>query len=351
MRLRSTRFRCVATVNGKVDADLERRDAGPGRARRCHGELHRSALSRPEFPSQSIPLNGVIHAIYNGTTQSIALNNSYIRTPETTLNLNGELSNHSALKVNLQANNLAELESIANVFQPAKPGQPAPPPLGLSGKLSFNGTVSRSLSAPELQGRLNGTNVQIHGASFKLLQADVDASPSHVALTHGLIQPVPQGQLNFDLQASLKDWSLTPQSPVQAQVNARNVAIAPFVRAADVTTPISGTLNANINVHGSQENPIGHGTVTLTNANINGQTIQAVNLDFQGTGDVVNSNLLVRTAAGNASWKAYLLSEDPRLRGRAASHRYSTREIAGCQRARHGHRRHAQPYCQRKRHA
>jgi len=254
-------------------------------------------------PAQSIPLNGVIHAIYNGASQSIALNNSYIRTPETTLNLNGNLSNHSALKVDLRANNLAELESIAHVFQPAKPGQPAPPPLGLSGKLSFNGTVSRSISAPELQGRLNGTNVQIHGASFKLLQADVDASPSHVALTHGLIQPVPQGQLNFDLQASLKDWSLTPQSPVQAQVNARNVAIAPLVRAADVTTPISGTLNANINVHGSQENPIGHGTATLTNANINGQTIQAVNLDFQGTGDVVNSNLLVRTAAGNATGK------------------------------------------------
>ena len=252
---------------------------------------------------QSIPLNGAIHAIYNGTSKTIALNNSSIRTPQTTLNLNGTLSNHSALKVNLQANDLAELESMANVFQTRKPGQPAPTPLGLSGKLSFNGTVGRSLSAPELQGRLNGTNVQVHGASFKLLQADVDASPSNVTITHGLIEPSPQGQLNFDLQASLKDWSLTPQSPLQARVNARNLAVAPLARAADISTPVSGTLNANLDVHGSEQNPIGHGNVVLSNANVGGQPIQSFNVDFQGTGDVVNSNLLLRTAAGNASGK------------------------------------------------
>ncbi len=252
---------------------------------------------------QSIPLNGVIHAIYNGTSKTIALNKSYIRTPQTTLDLDGNLSNHSALKVNLQANNLAELESIANVFQTPKPGQPAPTPLGLSGKLSFNGTVSRSLSAPELQGRLNGTNVKVHGASFKLLQADVDASPSNVTITHGFIEPSLQGQLNFDLQASLKDWSLTPQSPLQARVNARNVAIAPLVHAANVAVPISGTLNANIDVHGSEANPIGHGNVVLSNANVDGQPIQSLNVDFQGNGDAVNSNLLLRTAAGNASGK------------------------------------------------
>ncbi len=253
--------------------------------------------------SQTVPLNAAIHAIYDDHNQSIALSNSYVRTPQTTLNLNGTVSNHSALKVNLQANDLAELENIAEVFQTSKPGQPAPTPLGLGGKLSFNGTVSRSISAPDIQGRLNGTNVRVHGASFKLVQADVDASPSNVAISHGLIEPVPQGQLNLDLQASLKDWSLTPQSQLQAHVNAHNLAVAPLARAADVTTPISGTLNANVDVHGSEDNPIGHGNIALSNANVEGQSIQAVNVDFQGTGDTVNSNVLVKTAAGNASGK------------------------------------------------
>ena len=94
-----------------------------------------------------------------------------------------------------------------------------------------------------------------------------------------------------------------PQSPLQARLNAHNVAVAPLVKAADVTTPITGTLNANVDVHGSEENPIGRGNVTLSNANVSGQPIQSVNVDFQGTGDVVNSNLLVRTATGNAIGK------------------------------------------------
>ncbi len=288
-------------VNGKVDATWN--GAMQNLVARADAAVNSTVAPVQAQTGQTIPLNGVIHAIYNGANNTIALNNSYIRTPETSLNLNGTVSNHSALKINLQANNLAELENIANVFQTPKPGQPAPTPLGLAGKLSFNGTVSQSISAPEIEGRLNGSNVQVHGAIFKVLQTDVDASPSHVTLTHGLIQPVPQGQLNFNLQASLHDWSFTPQSPMQASVNAKNLAVAPLVKAANVTTPVSGTLNANVDVHGSEENPIGRGNVALTNASIDGQPIQAVNVDFQGTGDAVNSNLLVRTVAGNASAK------------------------------------------------
>lgn len=283
-----------ATWNGSMENLLARADATVNST---------VAPVQAQTTGQSVPLNGVIHAVYNATNQSVALSNSYLRTPETTLNLNGTVGNHSALQVNLQANNLAELESIADIFQTQKPGQPAPTPLGLGGKLSFNGTVSRSISAPVIEGRLNGTNVQMRGASFKLVQADVDASPSHVTLAHGLIQPVPQGQLNFNVQASLRDWSFTPQSPLQASLNAKNLAVAPLVKAANVTTPISGILNATVDVHGSEENPIGRGNVALTSANIDGQPIQAVNVDFQGNGDVVNSNLLVRTTAGNVTGK------------------------------------------------
>jgi len=289
-------------VNGKVDATW----TGSMQNLVAHADATVNSTAAPAQAAagvQPIPLDGAIHAIYNGNNQSIALNNSFLKTPQTTLNLNGTVGNQSALKVNLQVNNLAELENIADTFRTAKPGEPAAAPLGLSGKMSFNGTVTHSLSAPELQGQLSGSNVQVHGASFKTLQANLDASPSHVAVTRGMIQPAGQGQLNFNLQASLKDWSLTPDSPLQASVNARNIAVAPLVEAANISTPISGTLNANIDLHGSEANPIGHGNVALTNADISGQPVQAINVDFQGTGDAVNSNLLVKTSAGNATAK------------------------------------------------
>jgi translocation and assembly module TamB len=294
----------VATWNGTMQNLVVRTDAAVNST---------AASAQPAAATaQSIPVNGAIHAVYNSAKQSLALNHSYLRTPETTLNLNGAVGNQSALRVNLQVNNLAELERVANMFSHPKPGQPAPAPLGLNGRMTFNGTVSRSISAPQLQGRLTGSDVQVHGTSFSRLQADIDAGPAHATIANAVLQPAGQGQLNFSLQAGLKNWSFTSQSPLSATVNARNVAVAPLVKAANVTTPISGTLNANIDVHGSQENPIGHGTLSLTNAGISGQPIQAVNVDFQGTGDVVNSSLLVRTAAGNATGK---LAYYPRNQG------------------------------------
>src|SRR5262249_52163514 len=39
--------------------------------------------------SPSTPLNGDIHADYTGATQTIALHQSYIRTPQTSINLDG----------------------------------------------------------------------------------------------------------------------------------------------------------------------------------------------------------------------------------------------------------------------
>ncbi|MBV8281748.1 MAG: hypothetical protein JO347_06760, partial [Candidatus Eremiobacteraeota bacterium] len=289
-------------VNGKVDATwngalqdvVARADAALSST---VAPVHTAAGSGP------VPLNGVIHAIYNGNNQSLGFNDSYIKTPQSSLNLNGTLGKQSALKVDLQVNNLAELENVADTFRATKPGEPAPAPLGLTGKLSFNGTVTHSLSAPELQGHLSGSNVQVHGAAFKVLQANLDISPSHVAVTRGMIQPAGQGQMNIKLQAGLRDWSLTPDSPLQANVNARNIAIAPLLDAANVTMAVSGTLNANIDVHGSESNPIGRGNIALTNADISGQPIQAINLEFQGTGATVNSDLVVKTSAGNATAK------------------------------------------------
>ena len=195
-------------VNGKVDATWN--GSMENLLARADATVNSTvAPVRAEAGGQTVPLNGVLHALYNGNNQSIALNDSYLRTPETSLKLNGTVGERSALRVNLQANDLAELENLADIFQTQKPGEPAPAPLALGGKLSFNGTVSRSISAPEVQGQLNGTNVQVHGASFKVVQADVDASPSNVAISHGLIEPNPQGQVNLELHASLRDWSFT----------------------------------------------------------------------------------------------------------------------------------------------
>jgi translocation and assembly module TamB len=244
----------------------------------------------------AMPLKAEVHARYNGQTQEVALNKSYVRMPHTSLDANGTVSRHSALEVNLQSNDLHELETVADIFS-----QPGTQPLNLSGQAAFNGTVRGSTSAPQIAGQLNAKNVQVRGSSFRLLRTSVQASPTQASLQNGDLElGTQQGRITFDVQTGLHNWAHTQESAFAVKLNASQVSVAELTRAANVTMPMTGTLNANIVAHGTQLNPIGQGEINLRNANVSGEPVKTAQVKFQGTGDAVHANLLVQISAGDA---------------------------------------------------
>ena len=251
------------------------------------------ASAKPNGAPGNLPLDAVVHARYNGATQEIALNQSYVHTPQTSVDLNGTVSNRSALDVRVHSNDLHEFETIAAVFgeQPAQP-------LDLHGAASFDGTVRGSTKAPQIAGQLNASNVSVRGTAFRVLRTSVQASPSQVSLQNGDLELAKQGKLTFNVQSGLHDWSLLPSSPFTITANASQLSIADLAHAANVTTPVAGTLSANISAHGTQLDPIGQGEVNLRNANVEGEPVQLANVRFQGTGDEVHTNLVIKLAAG-----------------------------------------------------
>ena len=264
-------------------------------------------LSRPNIAGNRVPLNASIHGAYAAASKEITLNNSYLRTPETSLNLNGTVSNRSSLQVQLQSKDLHELEMAADLFRTPEPGKPVQP-LGLYGTASFNGTVRGSTSAPHLTGQLVGSNLRLKGSSWKLLRTNISASPSQVSLQNGELQPATRGQITFDLSSGLRNWSFTETSPIQAKLNASQLNVAELTQAAGSSAPVSGTLSAQLALHGSELNPVGQGSVNLTQAKISGQPVQQANITFQGTGDEVHANLAVKipaagSAQGNVSYR------------------------------------------------
>lgn len=253
-----------------------------------------------------VPVNSVIHAVYNAPANEITVNRSYVRTARTSLDLNGTISRRSALAIRLQANDLSELDQIATQF---RPGQPV---LGLGGTAAFNGSVTGTSSAPRLTGQLTGSNLRVRGTAWKTLRTNVDVSPSGASLQNGELLPAQRGRINFNLRAGLQSWSFTPGSPIDASLKASQLSLEELVRAAGVQTPMSGTLAANLDVHGSQLSPAGQGSITLTNARISDEPIQSVNLKFNGTGDAVQAQLAVRMPAGPTN---AVLTYYPRQRG------------------------------------
>ncbi len=244
-----------------------------------------------------VPLNGTIHARYAAAQKTITLTDSSLKMPQTSIALNGTVSTSSSLHVRMASDNLHELEMIAEAFRKPAPGQPVQP-LGLYGKASFDGSVSGTTAAPDIRGQLAASNLQVMGSSWKSVRTSLALSPSLASLQNGFAEPAKQGRITFDVRAELQHWSFTPSTPIQVAINASRLSIGELLRVANSKAPVSGTLDANVTVHGTELNPVGQGTASLTHGMLSGEPLQALNAQFQGTGEVVHANLHMRIPAG-----------------------------------------------------
>jgi translocation and assembly module TamB len=268
-------------------------------AAKADAALH-GGMAPQSNPAQRVPLDGVIHARYAGASKTLALSQSYVRLPQTLLDMNGTISDRSALQLRLQANDLHELETISNLFRKPTPGQPATP-MGLYGVANFNGEVRGTTTAPELTGLLQASNLRIKGSAWRLLRTNVLASPSVASVQNGELDPAGQGHIRFNLKAGLRHWSFTPESPIEIGLDAGQLNLADLAKAAGSTTPVTGVLSANVHAHGSELNPQGQGNISLANAKIAGETIKAANVNFNGTGDALHTTAELRLPAGVAN--------------------------------------------------
>ncbi|HEX6879725.1 MAG TPA: translocation/assembly module TamB domain-containing protein, partial [Terriglobales bacterium] len=245
----------------------------------------------------TVPLNAALHAKYSGKSKTITLAQSNISTAQTVVDLNGTVSDNSAMQIHLRANDLHELDSIAESFQKPTPGK-AQQPLGLAGTATFDGTLRGSTTNPVLAGQLTAANLRVRGTEWRSLKTNVQLSPTQASLQNGLLVPTGQGQIAFSGSAALTKWSYKPENPITAAVKVSNVQIGELAKATSSQTPVSGILNANLNLRGSQLNPIGQGRLTVANARVSSETIQVAQVDFQGNGTAVHGNLKVKTPAG-----------------------------------------------------
>ena len=279
----------------------------------AHTDATLTARLAPSIGATGVPLTGVIHARYAAPAQQITLSQSYMRTAQTSLTLDGTVSNRSALQVRLQSQNLHELEAVANMFRPPAPGQP---PLDLQGTANFTGAVRGSTSAPQITGQLSAQNLKVRNSAWRVLRTNVSLNPSQVNLQNGLLQPADRGRISFSLAAELKNWSFTDNSPLQVSLNASNLNVADVAQLAGSQMPVSGTLAANVAMHGTELNPIGNGTLSLTRAKVSGESINSLKVDFNGTGNEVRTNLALRMPAGSAQGVATIF---PRTKAYQAS--------------------------------
>src|SRR5260370_9695427 len=160
-----------------------------------------------------------------------------------------------------------------------------------------------STTAPHLTGQLLASNIHINGTEWKVVRTNVDLSPSYARLQHADLEPLYRGRITFDASAGLTKWSFTKSSSVQVDLDASQSDIADLVKLAGQQIPATGTLAANVKLHGTQLNLIGEGNVSLANLVAYDQPFQFAKVTFSDNGDEVHGNLAVQLPAGDLQGK------------------------------------------------
>jgi len=251
---------------------------------------------QPAHGGPETPVNGLVHARYAAPTETLSFTQSFLRTPQTSVSLDGTVSKQSALQVRVESQELNELETLAATFQ-----APGSKPTDLHGQATLTATVRGSTSSPQIQAQVIATNLRVRGTAWKLLRTQIAANPNAVHLDGGELIPATRGRINFQVSSALQQWALTNSSAFQVRLNASQLNAAELAKAAGLTTPVSGTLSVDVQGSGTQLSPIGHGKINLVGARIGDEPIRSANLTFEGNGTSLNAKLRADLAAGSAT--------------------------------------------------
>jgi translocation and assembly module TamB len=246
---------------------------------------------------KDVPVESGLHGNYTAKSQELAVNQSYLKTPQSTLTMNGVVSQRSSLDLKFQSNNLSELETVADVFR--TPG----PPLGLAGTAVFQGTVRGSTSDPHLTGQLTASNFRFNGTEWKVLRTNVDVNQSLASLQHADLEPASHGKITFNATTGLHKWAFTDASPLEVDLQASQLDVQDLVKLSGQQVPVTGTLAANVKMHGTELSPIGQGNVSLTRVTAYDQPVTSATLNFDGTGEELHGDLGVELPAGSVKSK------------------------------------------------
>ena len=264
-----------------------------------------TGASRGPGSNHAISVNAGIDVRYDGLHSTASFDRSYIRTAAADMSLTGDLSNHSALKVQANTSDLNALTeligAIGNASAPAGQKPSALQALALQGSAHFTGQVLGSMNSPRISGQASAENFEVEGSRWRTLKTSVDASASAIELKNASLADTQQGQINLNGRVSLSDWSFTPSSAITAQVAATHMSIADLQRLAGRHYPVTGDLSANISFDGSEQNPSGHGSLTITKASAWSEPITNLTVEFQGDGNAIHSTAQIRGVAGTVS--------------------------------------------------
>jgi len=258
--------------------------------------LRSTANAKTNPSGKVLPVDGSIHATYDGRHDTIAFRQTTLRVSSTTLAVQGEISKHSNLQVEANAGDLHQLVALASALNP---GQSTA--FEISGSAELNVTVQGSMHKPNLTGQLSAQNLQVQGSRWSSAQLKVQANPSQIVLENGSLVNAHQGKASFSAKVELHNWSYVPSDLIAFNISAQRMSVTDLQHLANQQYPVSGDLSADISFHGSQLDPAGSGSVKILNAHVYDEPLHNLEAKFHGDRGSIASTMDVSLPAGSAT--------------------------------------------------
>ena len=268
-------------------------------------------------PAGEAPTHGAVDATYRVAAGAVEVRSLDVELPHSTVGGRGSLgvfpvTRASAMDVDLQSKDLSEFDAVLRTLGLKQSGRigAAALPVALKGQANFHGRLSSSWLTPLVDGHVTATNVSIQtGApprdasaplpmvSWDSVDVDGAYSPASIVVRHGVLRRGPasltlEGRLDasdpsFDL--SRDDAGFDENAALGLKATAQAFPLSDLLPLAGLSAPVSGKLNAQLNLRGAIRALEGSGSVDLEQAQVYGEAVEHLHV----TGAVVGRQLRV----------------------------------------------------------
>jgi len=282
---------------GKLDGTADMSWTGNVRNISAHADLSPRAITNSGMNRSSgvIPVVGSVHVTYDGPRNIIAFHHTALHISSTTLAVEGEVSNHSNLRIRANADDLHQLAALASALHSGRSVA-----MAISGAASLDAVMQGSVQEPRLAGQLRAQNLHVQGSQWTSAKIMVQASPSQIMLQNGSLVNAHQGKATLSANVGLRNWSYLPSNQIAVSLSVQQMPVADLLQLASLQYPISGDLSADISLHGSALNPEGTGSAKIVNACVYDEPVQKLVIRFQADKSSMTSTLDVGLPAGSA---------------------------------------------------
>jgi translocation and assembly module TamB len=271
-------------------------------------------LAAPAHPAPAeLPLSAHASGLYHAADGALDLPQFTLTTPTSRVQASGTLSTMSALRLSVTTSSLADWMPFMAVVR-----GPAIFPITLKGSAAFNGSMSGSLSSPQLAGSLvvDDFDVNLPAASrthalqthWDSLSASIQLSFRGIALRSATLRR-DDTSAEFDASSTLQHGHFTGDSAFSLRATVHHANLADLEAFAGYSYPVSGKTDFFLQAAGTFSEPHGEGQIHLTNASAYGEAIQHFDSAFHvAQGEIAFDNIHLShddsVVSGSAAYKA-----------------------------------------------